>query len=104
MRNRRDHKKPFKKEKIGAGAKENPDTQPPLFSFEKMALNTGYSVDCCDTDNQAALSKRLFKLSQMKWRDIRQAPRHGLGTETKQEHRCQLPFLLQSRKILQLLR
>lgn len=82
MRKQRDHNKPFNKKAIGSGAKDSPDTQSPLFSFEKMALNSGYSVDCCDADNQAAISKRLFKLSQMKWRDIRQAPRHGLGTET----------------------
>lgn len=82
MRKRHDNKKPFNQKVIGSGAKDNPDTQPPLFSFEKMASNTGYSVDCCDAENQAAVSKRLFKLSQLKWRDIRQAPRHGLGTET----------------------
>ena len=59
----------------------DPDKLPPVFSFEYMQGGTGYSVDCCNRDHRAALSARLFKLSQMTWLDIRQAPRHGLGTE-----------------------
>lgn len=77
----RDDKKPFDRA-VGAGASENPDTQPPIFSFEKMQDGSGYSINCCDRDDQSALAKRLFLLSQMNWRDIRQAPRHGAGTET----------------------
>ena len=88
----RDSAKPFRNV-VGSGATENPDTQPPLFSFEKMPDRSGYSVNCCEADDQAALSKRLFLLSQMHWRDIRQAPRHGLGTETisRKQLRVALP-------------
>ncbi|WP_108462250.1 hypothetical protein [Devosia naphthalenivorans] len=77
----RDSKKPFANS-VGSSASENPDTQPPIFSFEKMQDGSGYSVNCCERDDQAALAKRLFLLSQMNWRDIRNAPRHGTGTET----------------------
>lgn len=59
----------------------DPDRLPPVFSFEFMAEANGYSVDCCDADHRAALASRLFKLSRMTWLEIRQAPRHGLGTE-----------------------
>ncbi|TAU29395.1 hypothetical protein ELI48_08440 [Rhizobium ruizarguesonis] len=52
-----------------------------MFSFEKMVVGTGYSVTCCQSDDQAALSRQLFALSRMTWRDIKSAPRHGLGTE-----------------------
>ena len=51
-----------------------------------MAAGNGYSVDCCDSDHRAALTARLFKLSQMTWMDIRQAPRHGLGSEKIARH------------------
>lgn len=59
----------------------DPDRLPPVFSFEYMRAGSGYSVDCCRDDHRAALAARLFKLSQMTWLEIRQAPRHGLGTE-----------------------
>ena len=80
MRRDRDNQKPFKKI-AGAGDDDNPDTQSPVFSFEKMQDGTGWSINCCDAENQAALSKQLFRLCQMKWREVIQAPRHGLGSE-----------------------
>lgn len=54
---------------------------PPVFSFEKMQDGSGYSVNCCDSEDQAALAKRLFLLSRNTWREISQAPKHGIGTE-----------------------
>jgi hypothetical protein len=80
MQRDRSSRTPFDK-KVGAGSVENPDTMPPIFSFEKMLDGSGYSVNCCDQENQAAALKSLFKLSRMKWQEIRNAPRHGLGTE-----------------------
>jgi hypothetical protein len=59
----------------------DPDRLPPVFSFEHMRSGSGYSVDCCQQEHRAAVAARLFKLSQMTWLQIRQAPRHGLGTE-----------------------
>lgn len=46
-----------------------------------MKSGDGYSVDCCDKEHRAALASRLFKLSQITWLEIRQAPRHGFGSE-----------------------
>jgi len=46
-----------------------------------MIEGNGYSVPCCGPDNRAALADRLFRLSRLTWLQIRQAPRHGLGTE-----------------------
>lgn len=77
----RDSKKPFKGN-IGSTKPQDPDLQPPIFSFEKMQEGSGYSVTCCQRDDQAALSKCIFKLSKVTWRDIRHSPRHGIGTET----------------------
>ncbi|WP_426227406.1 hypothetical protein [Pararhizobium sp. DWP3-4] len=77
---KQDSKSPFNSA-MGSAASDNADAQPPIFSFEKMAADTGYSVTCCQNDDQAALSRQLFTLSRLTWRDIKSAPRHGLGTE-----------------------
>lgn len=60
---------------------EDYDKLPPIFSFEFMSAGNGYSVDCCNHEHRSALASRLFRLSQMTWMQIKQAPRHGLGTE-----------------------
>ena len=83
MRNtkkKRDNSNPFVG-KLGASKPVDTNLMPPIFSFEKMVDGSGYSVNCCDSEHQAALSKRLFLLSRHKWREIVQAPRHGIGTE-----------------------
>lgn len=69
-----------------ADASPDPDRLPPVFSFQYMRAGNGYSVDCCQGDHRAALVARLFKLSQMTWLDIRQAHRHGLGSEKISRH------------------
>lgn len=76
----RSNKKPFQQASEGK-PEENPDLKCPVFSFKNMQMGSGYSVECCIQDDQAALARRLFKLSQMTWRAIRQADRHGLGFE-----------------------
>jgi len=77
---KQDSKSPFKAA-LGAAQSDNTDAMPPIFSFEKMIPGTGYSVSCCEAEDQAALSRQMFTLSRMTWRDIKSAPRHGLGTE-----------------------
>lgn len=91
MRRDRDNKKPFSKS-VGASDTENPDTMPPIFSFEKMVDRCGYSVNCCDAENQAAALRQLFNLSKMKWRDIKNAGRHGLGTEKIARNSIRVPI------------
>lgn len=54
---------------------------PPIFSFEKMVDGSGYSINCCESNDQSALAKRLFLLSRSSWREIVNAPRHGIGSE-----------------------
>lgn len=75
----RDSRKPSKG--VGSSAPENADTLPPVFAFDKMEDKTGFSVNCCDEANRSAALKRLFLLSTMTWGEIKNAPRHGLGTE-----------------------
>lgn len=75
----KDNRKPA--QKIGSVASENADTMPPIFAFDKMQENTGFSVPCCNADHQAAALRKIFTLSKMTWSEIQNAPRHGLGTE-----------------------
>lgn len=58
---------------------ERPDDLCPVFSFEYMAK--GYSVEDLEKDDQSALVIQLFKLTQLAWKNIFQAHRHGLGSE-----------------------
>ncbi|KPH08852.1 hypothetical protein [Rhizobium acidisoli] len=88
---RKDSKSPFKA-RLGAATSENTDAQPPIFSFEMMVADTGYSVNCCQNDDQAALARQLFALSRLSWRDIKSAHRHGLGTEKMERGSIKAPL------------
>lgn len=55
------------------------DRSPPEFSFRY--LQKGFCVDCCEQKEKAALTDKLFRLSQLSWADIRQQHRHKLGYE-----------------------
>ncbi|MEM9538468.1 MAG: hypothetical protein AAGA60_03040 [Cyanobacteria bacterium P01_E01_bin.42] len=57
----------------------NPDRQTPIFSFKY--LDRQYSIAQCTKDEKAALIDTLDRLSQLSWRELRQAPKHGLGYE-----------------------
>lgn len=80
MKKSKQSNNPFKQE-LGAGAQESTDTQVVLFSFEKMAASTGYSVSCCEDHHLSALMKKLFQLRATVWRDLKNTHRHGIGTE-----------------------
>jgi len=60
---------------------QNVDDHPPAFSFEKMQDGSGNSFNCCQDDDRLALARRLFMLSRMPWKQIRQAPSSGIGSE-----------------------
>lgn len=74
------HKAPFLKEGVQDSVPLTDDL-PPAFSFEKMQDGSGNSFNCCGDDDRLALAKRIFMLSRISWKDIRQAPASGLGTE-----------------------
>ena len=82
-------KSPFKNKKSdapflkggGTDSVQRIDDLPPAFSFEKMQDGSGNSFNCCEDDDRLALARRLFMLSRMPWKEIRQAPASGLGSE-----------------------
>ena len=59
----------------------SPQTLPPHFSFEHLRDNAHFGLSSCDKDQKAALAERLGKLSAMTWAQIKDASRHGLGSE-----------------------
>ncbi|MDD9339210.1 MAG: hypothetical protein PV362_06025 [Providencia heimbachae] len=56
-----------------------PENNPPIFSFRY--LQKGFCLNCCEKEEKAALSDKLFMLSKMTWLEIKNLPRHGLGFE-----------------------
>lgn len=64
----------------------------PIFSFEKMQRGTGFSIECCDKDNQAAIATKLFELSQLTWADLSASGRHGLGWEKIEKSAIKAPL------------
>ena len=57
---------------------EDYDLLPPLFSLQY--LQKGYDLKN-DKDSKVAFFDQMFKLSQIPWKQINQAHRHGLGYE-----------------------
>jgi hypothetical protein len=69
--------------KIGSpssSASKPPEQCRPLFSFEHIQ-NGDFCITCCETSEKAALSDKLYRLSQLTWADIKQQHRHKLGFE-----------------------
>lgn len=57
----------------------NYDEATPVFCFKH--LDSGHGLDMCESQELCSLVKQLRSLSQLTWRQIKAAPRHGLGTE-----------------------
>ena len=62
----------------------NNNDRKPIFSLEYMVND--YSVANCNAEQKAAFADALWARSQMTWRQIIQAPRHGLGSEQIPRH------------------
>jgi len=55
------------------------DAAQPIFSLRHLDKN--FSLTKCTKEEKAAFADTLYKLSQLTWQELRQAPRHGLGYE-----------------------
>ncbi|MGL4566935.1 MAG: hypothetical protein ACRCU6_00235 [Fusobacteriaceae bacterium] len=51
----------------------------PIFCLK--FLHKDFSLDQCDKNDKSALVDQIYKLSQMTWKDIMLAPKHGMGSE-----------------------
>src|ERR1700722_19256687 len=52
----------------------------PIFNLEY--LRGDYCLTKCSGEEKAAFADRLHRLSQLTWREIQLAPKHGVGHET----------------------
>lgn len=55
------------------------DAMTPWFCFAN--LRPSHCISQCTRDERSALAETLRKLSSLTWRELRAAPRHGLGYE-----------------------
>lgn len=55
------------------------DAVNPIFSLRHLDKN--FSLTKCTKEEKAAFADTLYKLSQLSWQELRQAPRHGLSYE-----------------------
>ena len=72
----------------------------PLFSLRHLSGN--YCVTCCDKDHQAAFAVTLHKLSQLTWKQLFSADRHGVGFEkiTHENIHTSIPTIASMEKLL----
>lgn len=56
------------------------ETRGPSFSLHRLERGK-YGLEGCSKDQKSAILDALLRRSQLSWRELRQAPRHGLGYE-----------------------
>jgi len=71
----------------------------PLFCLSLIARD--FCVLDCETNEQAAFACKLRKISQMTWRELKNAPREGLGFESIYNiDKDKIPAVAQGKRIL----
>jgi hypothetical protein len=65
--------------KAGADSTGSTDGVPPVFCLRHLV--EGWKISDCQREDQANFALTAEKLSRLTWQEIRNAPRHGLGTE-----------------------
>ena len=62
------------------------DDSYPLFSLSFMDRN--YCITSCSPDEKAAFADQIRLISQLKWINLKLAPRHGAGYEKITRIKC----------------
>lgn len=86
-------KEPTKNSGSRASAADTPnyDDMPPVFSLERLQVGD-YCLSTMDQEHKASFADAMFRRRQMLWRDLKQANRHGLGTEKIQKDQIKAPI------------
>lgn len=71
---------------------ESDDAMPPVFCFQH--LQKDFCISSCSNDEKQALIDKLGQLSQLTWRQLREAGRSGVGYEiiAQNSMRVSIPF------------
>lgn len=74
--------KPDKKigKRVGSPNAESTSALPVLFSLERCVPGK-YCLSQLSSAHKAAFSDSMFKRRNITWNELRQAPKHGIGTE-----------------------
>jgi len=88
---KRSHQRESKKVKsVGLSGEVNANLSWPVFCFR--FLQPGHDVDDLLEPDRRQLLKRLRLLSQLEWKQIEQASRHGLGKENIAQNSISKPL------------
>jgi hypothetical protein len=68
----------------------NYDQSPPIFSLEKLQQGK-YCLSALDQENKAMFADALYRRKSLTWNEIKQAPKHGLGTEKISKNAIKAP-------------
>jgi len=68
----------------------NYNQSPPIFSLEKLQPGK-YCLSNLDQENKAMFADALYKRKSLTWNEIKQAHRHGLGTEKVPKNAIKAP-------------
>lgn len=66
--------------RVTASEPPNYDDKSPIFSLERLQSGD-YCLSVLERDDKAAFAMAMFRRKNMTWKQIKQADRHGLGTE-----------------------
>lgn len=58
---------------------KTPQFEHPIFCLK--FLHKEFSLEQCDKNDKSALIDQIYRLSQLTWREIMLAPKHGMGSE-----------------------
>lgn len=65
--------------KAGASGNISSDDKKPKFSF--CYVQSSHCINGCQRDEKAGLTDKMYRISQLTWKQIKSADRHGLGFE-----------------------
>lgn len=74
------------------------DSEHPFICLAHLAR--GYCVFDCETQEQAAFAKALRDISRRTWKELKQAPRKGVGFETIYNVKKELPESAKKKRII----
>jgi len=58
---------------------ENPDSLPPIFCLRYLSKE--YCLSACEKNEKSLFADAIHRLSQLSWRQLRHAPKDGVGYE-----------------------
>jgi len=86
-------KKPdaLKGKRIAISENVNYDAMPPIFSLERLQPGD-YCLSSMDQENKSQFAEAIFRRKSLKWSEVKNIGRHGLGLEKIPKHAIKAPL------------